>query len=37
MTQVGPLRLSNPLLLPGTFITGEMAAWIDLREPGAVV
>lgn len=38
-TEVGGLRLANPLLsASGTFgHEDEMAAWIDLREPGAVV
>ena len=38
-TVLGPLRLANPLLsASGTFgHEDEMAAWIDLREPGAVV
>src|SRR5262249_12842966 len=38
-TVLGPLRLANPLLsASGTFgHEDEMAAWIDLREPGMVV
>lgn len=38
-TALGPLRLANPLLsASGTFgHEDEMAAWIDLREPGMVV
>ena len=38
-TEVGPLKLANPVLsASGTFgHEDEMAAWIDLREPGAVV
>ena len=38
-TEVGGLRLSSPVLsASGTFgHEDEMAAWIDLREPGAVV
>ena len=38
-TEIGGLRLANPVLsASGTFgHEDEMAAWVDLREPGAVV
>jgi dihydroorotate dehydrogenase (NAD+) catalytic subunit len=38
-TEIGGLKLANPVLsASGTFgHEDEMAAWIDLREPGAVV